>query len=114
MPDFTARRSPITEHIERHTDRPEEFYCRHPEMEGRYVVKKPSFGLDLQVERTKAAILGVPNPTEAADTMAEWAAVWECAFSEKPKDVKLDDIVDSRAIAAVYGEVVSFWKCFRG
>lgn len=98
--------------IERHAERPDEFHCSHPELTGRYVMNKPNFGRDLQIEKVKGAILGVPNPTPEADTLAEWVAVWEVGLATKP-DVNLNDIVDSKGLLAIYQEVVAFWRCFR-
>lgn len=110
---FESRREPFAAYIQRHEDRHDEFYCSHPEAEGRYVIAKPSFGLDLKLERVKSAILSTTTPTQEASQMAEWAAVWEVGLSEKPKGVILDDIVDNGVVVAVYGEVLSYWRCFR-
>lgn len=111
--NFTNRKPPMAPYIERHPERPEEFFCEHPEMKGRYIIHKPNFGRDMAVERVKSALLGTPNPTPEAERMAEWAAIFEVAFDEKPSKIVLDDIVDNAVLAAVYSEVVSYWKCFR-
>lgn len=89
------------------------FECSHKECAGIFRVKKPSFGLDLQIERMVGALAGV-TPTEDCMLMAEQMAVISMSFDESPKDFDPNKIVRVREIVPeLYEEVVAFWKPFR-
>lgn len=90
------------------------FECTHQEAVGIFKVKKPTFGLDMEIERMVGVLAGV-SPTEQALLMAENMAVLSLAFEDKPEGFNPANVIRTHdLIPALYEEVVAYWRSFRG
>ena len=84
----------------------------HPEVTGSFVMKKPTFGVKLELERVKGAMIG-PFPTPEGEVTAEYCALVQVGFEKVPEGFSVSHIVSQKLLEGLYSVVASYWNSFR-
>lgn len=91
------------------------FWVEHREIQGRFVMHKPSLRMEIAVERIKGREMG-PEPTLDGALLAEWFAVLSVGFEDVPGGLESWDpgaLVSEDLIQGLYNRMSHAWDRFR-
>lgn len=98
--------------IHKNNNEPTHIHVEHSEVVGLFVLKKPTIGAKMEVERVKGAMMG-PFPTPDGEQIAELSALVQCGYEKVPEGFDVKAITSEKLLEGLYKEVVLFWDSFR-